>query len=736
MILRSSERDDGAPYTEDEAKPILKQLLSAVACLHENQVCHRDLKPENILVERAAGASQDDIQLKISDFGLAADLEGVADGRMSDAYGSPEYAAPEIGSGAGYGVEVDLWSLGVICFMMLSGVLPYEDDDPGTLRRKVKNLTVDAVFKQTDDLWESVSAEGQAFVKSLLAKNGAERVPAADLLVGQYIDPKELPVEEGEPPEPDPLRGSIQPVSGALNIEPELRDSFKSNKSGGTSSPRSARSAKRLNSMRGEVSYVGCDLPDDADVVVSVDIGATGAKAVLTLIGRAHEELGTAFEKYESGTITSEDGSSVEQQPEDWWNAFVRATRRLLNETGVIGAEPCLGSVVISLSGQMQDVILVSDDKPEGVRAAILASDSRARPQAEQLEAKIGKDALQAKTGHYRGPDSCIAKWLWLQQEAPDDLASTQNILLGAHDYIAWRLCGSAVCDLTTASTTGLLDKESATTGYRWCHDLLATVGIERAEELLPKLESASSVGAKMSSEIVEILGLEAGSWAEDSYIISGSGDIGATTVGAGGGVPGVTYAYLGKSSLLAQTLSVEDALASPAADGVSELLHPDPSLVIRTVSMHNSGGAVEWLVDTEFMSSSYEQHKHEAYASIDTTARTAPAGSNGVIFLPYLSGETAPISDPNARGVYFGLSRASGKAERYRATLEGVAFSYRSIFEMLCTYHLVRNQPLLPCPVCAFRHEACYAPIIDELPHPPSSSSLLFLCTRRPRRQ
>ena len=64
MMLRSSERDDGAPYTEVEAKPVLKQLLSAVACLHANQICHRDLKPENILVIRADGASEDDVQLR------------------------------------------------------------------------------------------------------------------------------------------------------------------------------------------------------------------------------------------------------------------------------------------------------------------------------------------------------------------------------------------------------------------------------------------------------------------------------------------------------------------------------------------------------------------------------------------------------------------------------------------------------------------------------------------------
>ena len=683
MILRSSERDDGAPYTEDEAKPVWKQLLGALECLHGHQVCHRDLKPENILVVRADGAAQDDIQLKISDFGLAADLDGVPDGRMTEPYGSPEYAAPEIGGQGGYGLEVDLWSLGVISFMMLTGVLPYESDDPGTLRRKVKNLSVEAVFNQTADLWELVSTEGQEFVKSLLAKDPSQRVPARDLLTAQYLDPKPAPAEEGEPPQSDSLRNPVEPISLVAEQDAELQSSVKSNKSG-TPSPRSARSQKRLSFMRGQGSYTNCELPDDADILVSVDIGVTGAKAVLTLIGRAQEELGHAFEKYDTGTTTRGDSMFVEQRPEDWWSAFVRVTSRLLIENGVAGAEPRLNSILICLSGQMQAMTLVSCDNREGVRPAILIPDTRTRIQAQELDEKT---ALQAATSsNYKGQESCLANWLWLQQEAPGDLATAETILFGAHNYIAWRLSGKAVCDLTTASTTGLLlGRTSPTTAHRWCHDLLAGRGIMDSERLLPTLQLASSVCTNMTVEMVEMLGLEMGSWVDSSYVVSGSGSLGAAAVGAGGGVAGATYAHLGSSGWLAQSLSVEEAMVSPAAAGVTELLHPDPSLVIRTVPLLNAGDVVEWLADTEFASAAHAQDKHEIFGSIDTTARTAPAGSNGLIFLPSLGGEKSSVFNPAARGVYFGLSHDTGKPERYRATLEGVAFSYRSIFEKLC---------------------------------------------------
>lgn len=148
---------------------------------------------------RAAGASQDDIQLKIADFGLAADLAGVEDGKMHESYGSPEYAAPEIlKDGPGYGIEVDLWSLGVIVFMMLSGVLPFSADDLGTMRRKVQNQSVDICFRQTAEQWAQVSAEGQAFVRSLLVKEPQSRTPCAKLLTSEWIDPEAFRVAKEE----------------------------------------------------------------------------------------------------------------------------------------------------------------------------------------------------------------------------------------------------------------------------------------------------------------------------------------------------------------------------------------------------------------------------------------------------------------------------------------------------------------------------------------------------------
>jgi calcium-dependent protein kinase len=130
------------PYTEGEAKALVTQLVVAVEWCNKKGVCHRDLKPENILVIPPQGDGSGGITLKLADFGLAAMIAST-DEIITGAVGSPEYAAPEVvkpQAGGGYDARCDVWSLGVIFFLMLAGHLPFEGDDPSTIMRKVQNL--------------------------------------------------------------------------------------------------------------------------------------------------------------------------------------------------------------------------------------------------------------------------------------------------------------------------------------------------------------------------------------------------------------------------------------------------------------------------------------------------------------------------------------------------------------------------------------------------------------------
>ncbi len=149
------------------------------------------------------------------------------------------------------------------------------------------------------------------------------------------------------------------------------------------------------------------------------------------------------------GTATA-DGGVVEQQVGDWWQAVVDAVHDL-------DAKDRAAIAAIAITGQMQDVILI-DERGEPVRPVILYSDTRARAEANEVIAKIGADRLRELTGNEQDASGLLAKLLWLSRHDPDSLSRSAYLLVGAADFIAFALTGKAVCDTTTASTTGLLN--------------------------------------------------------------------------------------------------------------------------------------------------------------------------------------------------------------------------------------------------------------------------------------
>eukprot|EP01051_Picozoa_sp_SAG22_P020983 SAG22_NODE_4446_length_1267_cov_1.794521_1_plen_280_part_10 len=170
---------DGQPYPEQEAKGLIMQLVVAVEWCNRRGVCHRDLKPENILVVARSGDGGA-LTLKLADFGLAAMITST-DETITGAVGSPEYAAPEVvkpQAGGGYDARCDVWSLGVIQFLLLAGHLPFEGEDPSTTMRKVQNVATRRCFVEAE--WAAVSPAGAEFTKLLLTKTGKQRPTAAE----------------------------------------------------------------------------------------------------------------------------------------------------------------------------------------------------------------------------------------------------------------------------------------------------------------------------------------------------------------------------------------------------------------------------------------------------------------------------------------------------------------------------------------------------------------------------
>ena len=226
------------------------------------------------------------------------------------------------------------------------------------------------------------------------------------------------------------------------------------------------------------------------NAILAVDCGTTGLKA--TLVSRDGRTLATSVSDYRNATASAP-GGIVEQLPADWWHAMQQAVAELLlrAEGDSIAA--------ISLSGQMQDLIFVRNDGTV-LGPAILYSDSRATEEAAAIEAKIGKDRLCIETGNWKGPLSLLPKLLWCQKHRPEDLASSDAILLGSHSFLALMLCGRAVGDRVTASTTGLLRAD----GTNYCNDIINEV-LPPGDMVLMRLPLDTGQSVKLSGREDEI---------------------------------------------------------------------------------------------------------------------------------------------------------------------------------------------------------------------------------------
>lgn len=378
---------------------------------------------------------------------------------------------------------------------------------------------------------------------------------------------------------------------------------------------------------------------------LAFDIGTTGTKAAL--ITDEGAIVHSAYRAYE----TRQGGDGVmEQDADDWWRAAVEVTHEL--DTRDVKA--------VAITGQMQDLILV-DEIGKPVRLVILYSDTRAVFEANSVLDVISAESLYALTGNEQGAGSLLAKLLWLKQHKSGSLQKAHRLLVGAADFIALKMTGNAVSDTTTASTTGLLDLENR----RWLSDAtFAQLGLEFVPRLLPDMRGGGELAGTLHVDAAAQLGLAAG-----IPVYHGPGDAGATTLGVGSGEPGKPYGYIGTSGWVGYT---SDQCGTPET-GVFTLAHPAANTYICVAPILTAGGNLDW-AKTTFGYQSYEAMIEAAFARQPTS----------LIYLPYLSGERSPFSDPFARGAFIGLNGTHTTDDLARAVLEGVVYAYRHALDAL----------------------------------------------------
>jgi len=391
------------------------------------------------------------------------------------------------------------------------------------------------------------------------------------------------------------------------------------------------------------------------DLVLAIDVGTGSTKMVVyDLSGNQVCSTDQPYRTYEPVPGWSE------QSADDWWRAVVCGCRVLWDK----GVEPA-AITGIGLSGQMENCLPL-DGSGRPLRPAILYSDSRAIREAAAVVRQMGQDSIRDFSGNWFDQATTAAKLLWLKEHEPEVYKSTRVVVSGAKDYVAYRLTGYHATDPTNGSTTGLMNIHTR----NWDDSFIAALGL--SPSLLPPILSASQRVGCVSKEAAEETGLSAG-----CPVFCGAGDAGTANVGAGVIAPDRAHCYLGTTGWVA---TVSKVLPPGESEGLFTLCDLNPEFYILVAPLLNAGRAYRWVIDA--LGESEKRVANETGTDVyllmeETMARTLP-GCNGLVFLPYLVGERSPFKDPNACGVFFGLSDKTTRHEMIRATLEGVCFGIR----------------------------------------------------------
>ena len=389
--------------------------------------------------------------------------------------------------------------------------------------------------------------------------------------------------------------------------------------------------------------------------LLGLDVGTTGAKGLL--IDETGRVAASATGDY---PLANPRPLWSEQDPEDWWLACADCMRRVL-ALADIAPEQVAG---VGFSGQMHGLVLLDEDG-RVLRPAILWNDQRTGDQCRIITERLGLETLLKLTGNPVLPGFTAPKLLWVAQNEPELFARTARFLL-PKDYVRFRLTGTLATDVSDASGTSLFDVANRT----WSDAMFDALDIPRA--WAPDCVESPEVCGRVTVQAAGQTGLAPG-----TPVVGGGGDQAAQAIGTGLVTEGKIAATLGTSGV------VFAPTQSPRIDPAGRLhafCHAVPGMWHVMGVMLAAGGSLRWFRDElgNVERSAAGLLDVEPYDLIASQAARAPAGCEGLVFLPYLSGERTPHPDPNARGAFVGLTLRHGKRHLARAVLEGVAYGLR----------------------------------------------------------
>ncbi len=386
-------------------------------------------------------------------------------------------------------------------------------------------------------------------------------------------------------------------------------------------------------------------------LVLGIDVSTTATKAVLVDGTGAVRGIGVA----EYGFDVPRPLWS-EQDPGLWWDGAIAAIRSVFAATGVSGADVA----AVGLTGQMHGAVLL-DRAGEVLRPAILWNDQRTAAECDAIRAAVGPERLIEITGNDALTGFTAPKLVWIRDHEPDVWRRVAHVLL-PKDYVRLRLTGDYALDKADGAGTLLFDLAARD----WSPEVLAALGIDPA--WMPPTFEGPEVTGRITADAAAATGLRAG-----TPVVAGGGDQSANAVGVGAVVPGTVALSLGTSGVVFAT--TDRPLYEPHGI-VHAFCHALPGRWHMMSVMLSAAGSLRWFRDA--------LAPGEPFGDLVASAAEAPAGSDGLWFLPYLSGERSPHPDPLARGAFIGLTVTHDRRHMTRAVLEGVAFGLRDGLDLM----------------------------------------------------
>lgn len=345
-----------------------------------------------------------------------------------------------------------------------------------------------------------------------------------------------------------------------------------------------------------------------------------------------------------------------EQDPREWWEAVSASIRSVLEKADVSGE----GIGAVGLTGQMHGLVLLDDDG-NVLRPAILWNDQRTQSQCDEIHQIVGREKFIQITGNVALTGFTAPKILWVKENEPDVFAKAKHVLL-PKDYVRLKLTGEYAMDKADGAGTVLFDLKARD----WSDEILSALDIPRA--WMPKTFEGTEFTGYVTEEAAALTGLKVG-----TPVAAGGGDQAAGAVGVGAVDPGIIGLTVGTSGVV--FAATPSALIEPEGR-LHAFCHAVPGMWHFMGVMLSAAGSLQWYRDTLAPDVSFDDLLKEA--------ELIPAGSEGLQFLPYLSGERTPHPDPLARGAFIGLTLRHSRAYMTRAVLEGVAFGIRDSFTLI----------------------------------------------------